>query len=71
MRTTPITQMRTVINRISNLSFNGTNFNGHDGSFRSVNAAGHDGSFRSVNASGHNSGHRTFSWNFSGDKANN
>lgn len=27
MRQTPITQMRTVINRISNLTFNGTNFN--------------------------------------------
>lgn len=83
MRTTPITQMRTVINRISNLSFKGTNFGGHnggfrsvnaagyDGSFRSLNAAGFDGSFRSVNAAGHNGGHRTFSWNFSGDKAGN
>ena len=28
MRQTPITQMRTVINRISNLSFNGSNFSG-------------------------------------------
>lgn len=48
MRQTPITQMRTVINRISQLAFNAGNFSGHHGSnfggFHSGNFGNHDGS---------------------------
>ena len=67
MRQTPITQMRTVIDRISNLTFNAGNFTrfqsfstNHSG-FWGVNDAGWNGS----NNAGHLSG------NFSGDLAGN
>lgn len=48
MRQTPITQMRTVINRISQLTFNAGNFSGHHGTnfggFHSGNFGNFDGS---------------------------
>lgn len=48
MRQTPITQMRTVINRISQLAFNAGNFSNHNG----TNFGGfHSGNFTNVNSS--------------------
>lgn len=64
MRQTPITQMRTVINRISQLAFNAGNFSNHNGTnfggFHSGNFGGfdgfnfggfHSGNFTNVNSS--------------------
>lgn len=83
MRQTPITQMRTVIDRISNLTFNAGNFtrfqsfsSNHSG-FWGFNDAGWNGSnaagWNGSNATGWNgsnvSGH--LSGNFSGDLAGN
>ena len=61
MRQTPITQMQTVINRISQLAFNAgnfSNFNGSNfGSFNGSNFSGHNGfnfgGFNGSNFSGH------------------
>lgn len=59
MRQTPITQMRTVINRISQLAFNAGNFSNHNGTnFGGFNSS-YFGGFDGFNFSGFHSGNFT------------
>ena len=83
MRQTPITQMRTVIDRISNLTFNAGNFTRfqsfstnhsgfwgfNDAGWNGSNAAGWNGSNNAGWNGSNNAGH--LSGNFSGDLAGN
>lgn len=59
MRQTPITQMRTVINRISQLAFNAGNFSNHNGTNFGGFHSGNFGSFDSFNFGGFHSGNFT------------
>lgn len=59
MRQTPITQMRTVINRISQLAFNAGNFSNHNGTNFGGFHSGNFGSFDGFNFSGFHSGNFT------------
>lgn len=59
MRQTPITQMRTVINRISQLAFNAGNFSNHNGTNFGGFHSGNFGSFDGFNFGGFHSGNFT------------
>lgn len=59
MRQTPITQMRTVINRISQLAFNAGNFSNHNGTNFGGFHSSHFGGFDGFNFSGFHSGNFT------------
>lgn len=59
MRQTPITQMRTVINRISQLAFNAGNFSNHNGTNFGGFHSGNFGGFDGFNFSGFHSGNFT------------